>query len=151
MYDTLKLLHVLAATIWVGGAALLVFRGFRLSMNRDAGTQERLVFARDSLASGTVFAITGILTLVFGMWMVVDADGAIGWGDTWITFGFTGVALGAVLGQVFYGPQGRKLVAALESGDPAADAISRRLGMVSMLEILVLFVVIWAMVFKPGA
>jgi uncharacterized membrane protein len=149
MYDWLKFLHVAAATVWVGGTVLVVFYGMRLGSNRSATTERRIAFAKDNQAAGVVFTAAALLALAFGMWMVADAG--IGWGETWITFGFTGIAVGAALGMGFYGPQNRKLIAELEAGDPAARVRAQRIGMVSLAETVVLLVVVWAMVFKPGA
>jgi uncharacterized membrane protein len=149
MYDWLKFIHVLAATVWVGGAVILVVYGLRLAADPNASREQRITFTRNSQFAGTIFTVSALVALAFGMWMVVDAD--LDWGATWITLGFTGIALGAALGMGFYGPQNRKLLAELEAGDQAADARSRRIGMVAMAETVVLIVVIWAMVFKPGA
>jgi hypothetical protein len=72
------------------------------------------------------------------------------WDQAWISFGFGGVLVGVVLGVAFSGPQGKALVSELKSGDSAAQARGIRIGRVSVLELLILIVVVWAMVFKPG-
>lgn len=145
--EWLTLVHVLAAIVWVGGAALLVIMGPRFGMSEHR--EDRLVFARITGRVGPIFTIAALVLLVAGIWMVADTPG---WefDQLWVTLGFTGVAAGAVLGMGFYGPQNRKLLAALESGSAEADALSRRIGLVSSLELVLLVVVVWAMVAKPG-
>ena len=142
----LNLIHVVAAIGWVGGSLLLQFHGARMA-NADAA--RRLHFAQDSHAAGRFFSVMGIVTLVAGVWLVLRVD-AWEFSQTWITLGFTGVAVGVVLGMGYYGPKGRQLIAQIESGDAGAGVTARQIGLVSMAETVILLVVVWAMVFKPG-
>jgi uncharacterized membrane protein len=143
----LKLIHVLAAIVWVGGNVLTVIHGARAGASSDPA--DRIRFAKDALVSGRVFAASGILTLIAGVWMVLREE-FWGFDQAWISIGFIGILLGAILGPAFYAPQAKALIAESEAGDPAAEARGRRIGQVSTLEVLVLLVVVWAMVFKPG-
>jgi uncharacterized membrane protein len=145
--EWLKLIHVLAAILWVGGAMLVNIYGARFGMSDNR--EERLTFAKQGQMAGLIFSICGVIVLLFGIWMVADVP-AWEFSHAWVSIGFLGVAVGAVLGMAFYGPQARKLIAALESGDNAADAIGRRIAMVATAETVLLIVVIWAMVAKPG-
>ncbi len=145
-YGVFKLIHVLAAVVWVGGAAFLTIYGMRMAL---AAVSDRIAFARQALFAGRVFMISAIAVLGAGVGLVID--GPWEWSDAFISIGFLGIALGAVLGPAFYAPQSKALIADLESGDEAAaEARSKRMGMVSTLEVVFLFVVIWAMVYKPG-
>ncbi len=56
--------------------------------------------------------------------------------------GFGGVLVGALLGAMFFGPQIRKLIGQLESGDDSADETIKRIVLVSALELVVLVVVV---------
>ena len=145
-YGVMKLLHIAAAVVWVGGATFLTIYGMRIAATK---VSHRVAFANQALFAGRVFMISAIVVLAAGIWLVVD--GPWEWSDAFISIGFLGIALGAVLGPAFYAPQSKALIAELESGDEAAaEARSKRLGMVSTLEVVFLFVVIWAMVYKPG-
>lgn len=149
LQNLLKFLHVLAAVVWVGGSVLVLVFGIRLGTDPNATKEQRITFTKNAVAAGTVFTIAALAALAFGGWLVADVG--YDWGDTWITIGFAGIAVGAALGMGFYGPQSRRLLAELESDDPTALKRGRRISMVSAAETLLLIVVVWAMVFKPGA
>jgi uncharacterized membrane protein len=142
----LKVVHVLAAIVWVGGSVLALVLGRKAA---SGPVEERKVFAENSLLAGRLFSVAGLTVLAAGTWMVARSP-LYDWDQAWISFGFSGVAVGVVLGIAFYGPQGRALVAELEAGDPAADARGTRIGRAASFELLVLVVVVWAMVVKPG-
>jgi len=142
----LKLIHVLSAMVWVGGSALALVFGAKAA---SGSAEERTVSAENALLAGRVFSVAGVLVLVAGVWMVARLP-VYDWDQTWITLGFGGVLVGVVLGIAFYGPQGKALLAELQSGDPGAAARGIRIGRVAAFELLILAVVVWAMVFKPG-
>jgi uncharacterized membrane protein len=146
-FEWLKLVHTLAGIVWVGGAFLLSAYGIKMA--RGANREEQIAFARQSQFAGTLYGISALLLLGFGIWMVAD-NPAWDFDQLWVHLGFAGIVVGFVLGPFFYGPQSNKLIEELEAGDPAAVARSRRLGMVGSLETLLLIVVVWAMIAKPG-
>jgi uncharacterized membrane protein len=146
-YEWLHTIHALAAVVWVGGAAMTSLYGIKMA--RAASRQERIAFTKQSQFGGIVFPIAALVVLGLGIWMVVD-EPAWEFSQAWVSLGFLGVAVGAVLGSAFYGPQSRKLIAELEAGDPAADRRGRLLGTVGLAETVLLFVVVWAMITKPG-
>lgn len=147
LYESLHTIHALAAVVWVGGVAMTSLYGMKMA--RAASRQERIAFTKQSQFGGIVFPIAALIVLGLGTWMVID-EPAWEFSQAWVSLGFLGVAVGAVLGPAFYGPQGRKLLAELEADDPAAAARGRRIGMVSLAETVLLFVVVWAMIVKPG-
>ncbi|NQV06641.1 DUF2269 family protein [bacterium] len=147
MYDWLKFVHVLAAIAWVGGVILL---NTYAPMVMSKGTmQDKISFTKLVLFAGRVFMIAASIVLAFGVWLVIDAG--IEFSQAWISIGFTGVLVGAVLGPVFYTPSATKLKAAYEAGDDdASDALGKRISLVSTVEMLLMLIVVWSMVFKPG-
>ena len=142
----LKLIHIVFATVWVGGLAIVVIFSMRAARSEAA---MRIEFARQSLVAGRVFPVSAIVALVAGTWLVIR-EAAWGFDQAWISIGFTGILLGTILGPVFYDPQTKALIVELEAGDSNAGARSRRIRMVSIVEAAVLLVVVWAMVYKPG-
>jgi len=145
--ETYKLIHVLAAIVWVGGGTLmLVFTWRALAADRD----HRIGYARDVEAlSNRVFAPASIVALLFGILMVLDID-AFSFSQAWILIGIVGLATSVVVGIAYFGPQTKRLLAELESNDPTAEG---RLGMIAKMSVLdlgILYVVMWAMVAKPG-
>jgi len=147
LFETLKLLHVLAATIWVGGGILQTTYVVR-SARADAA--HRLGVARDMVFLGSkVFGPASGLALIFGVWMVIDRP-AIAFGDPWIVIGFVGFALSSLVGGAFFSPKGKALLAELEAGKPG-DALLKTITRVAFVDQASLLVVVWAMVVRPGA
>lgn len=146
-FEVYKFLHIAAAIVWVGGGAVATVFAARLGA---ATPEHRLGFARDmEFASTRVFMPASLLTLLFGILMVVDSD-VFAWEQAWVVIGLSAVVISAVLGMAYLGPQSAKLVAELEAGDPAAAERIRGISLVSRLDLVVLFVAVWAMVVKPG-
>ena len=147
LFETLKLLHVLAATIWVGGGILQTTYVVR-SARADAA--HRLGVARDMVFLGSkVFGPASGLAFIFGVWMVIERP-AIAFGDTWIVIGLVGFALSSIVGGAFFSPKGKALLAELEAGKPG-DALLRTITRVAFVDQVILLVVVWAMVVRPGA
>lgn len=146
MAEFLQLVHVLFAAFWVGGAVLLVVYGMAI-MKADAAT--KIAFSKMTLVAGRLFAVFAAVALAAGTWMVLRED-YLGFDQAWISIGFLGIIVGAVLGPAFYAPQAKALIGELGSGNAAAAAREKRIGIVSLLEVLMLVAVVWAMVYKPG-
>ena len=145
-FEIYKFLHISFAIIWVGGGVLgIVF----MERARRAETSQILGISRDmEFASNRVFAPAAMLTLLFGILMVVDFDGYT-FSQTWIIIGLTAVGLSIVLGAGYLGPQSTKLVKELEAGDPGATDRLDRIARVSYVDTAVLLIAVWAMVTKP--
>ena len=142
-----RILHLLSAMVWVGGSVITQVFGARIGRSGDQA--QTLVFARGAAAATRVLSIAGLSTAVWGILLVVEVD-FFEFDQAWIVLGFGGVLVGALLGAMFFGPQIRKLIEQLESGDDSANETIKRIVLVSALELVVLVVVVWAMVVKPG-
>ena len=151
MYDVLKFLHVAAAFVWLGsGVGLVALMG---TMTRAGDRATLMSVTRHLEVLGPrLFGPAAMSTLIFGVLTVLVGDG-IGFTDTWIVIGFVGVAISLVIVVVSTGVN-KNLMAAIEQHGPehpdAAAAMSRT-RMLNYIDLVVLFVVVWAMVFKPGA
>jgi uncharacterized membrane protein len=141
------LLHILSAMVWMGGSVMTQIFGARAQRSGD--TARRLVFAKDAAIAGRVLTIAGVSAAVWGVLLVIEID-LYEWEQAWIGVGIFGVLVGALLGARFYAPQTRKLISQLEAGAAEAAATLKRIVLVSRIEIVVLAVVLWAMVTKPG-
>jgi uncharacterized membrane protein len=148
-YEFLKFVHIVMAVIWVGGALAIQILaakiqkesdGLRLaSLSRDAGFLGERVFAPAS----------GIL-LIAGILMVIDA-----WefGDTFIIIGLIGWAATLVTGLFFLTPESKRVAGLMEQrgpSDPEALAGVKRLLAIARIDAIVLILVIFNMVVKPG-
>lgn len=146
-FEIYKFLHVTTAIIWVGGG---IFGAILTRRALGASAAHRLGIARDlAFVSRRVFAPASILTLVFGVLMVLDAD-AIEFEQAWIAIGLGAIIVSIAIGAGFLSPQSAKLVDELETGEEKAMDRLRRVATVSRVDLLVLLVAVWAMVAKPG-
>ena len=149
--EILKLVHVVAVIIWLGGSFMLGFILEKAQASEDEATVLGITKMAEFIGKA-VFNPAGIITLLAGIWLVIEAD--YEFSEAWISIGFLGVALGAILGMAFY----PKALKAVQDGIEADGLLGndtlgalRKLRLVSTIEWLLLIMVVGAMVFKPGA
>jgi len=148
-YELFKFLHIAGAIIWLGAGVGLAFLWRRLARAGDAGSL-RAFEAQNSAMGKFLFGPATLLTLAFGVAMVVDSP--IGFEEFWILIGFGGFIASGVAEGVFAGPAGKRFMAAAEEhglDSPTAQAARRRVSLAGNIELLILFAVVWAMVVKP--
>jgi hypothetical protein len=149
VYNIWQFLHVLSAVIWVGAATLSVFLSIRFGGLKDdpiAGPASGLV----EKTSVPLFIVSSLGTLITGL---ILAFGWIGFGPLWIKIGLVGVIASIVVGIAYFRPHGEKLEAAMQAtgpNDPQVRSMIQQAQIVSIAEIVVLAIVIWAMVVKPA-
>jgi uncharacterized membrane protein len=147
LFETLKFIHVLFAVTWVGGGIFLVVTVMR---SRGGPLAHKLAMARNIEVAGRIFMISGIVVLAMGIWMVLDTS-AYEFSQAWILIGLIGLLASALTGGRFFDPQAKALIAEYEAGDEAAgDARTARILRVAYLDQILLLVIVWAMVVKPG-
>lgn len=150
MYNVLQFLHVAAAIVWIGsGVGLVALMG---TMTRAGDRATVMTVSRHLETLGPrLFGPAAMGTLIFGILTVLVSD-SIDFTDTWIVIGLVGVAISLVIVGISNGVN-KKLTAAIEQHGPdhpdAAAAMSRT-RMLNYIDLVVLFVVVWAMVIKPG-
>ena len=150
-YEFWKFLHVCFAVLWVGGGAMMQFFALRALASKS---NERVVqFAADVEWIGgrllTTFSAGALLT---GIALVVNAP-YWGFGDDWIVIGLVLFAVTFVAGAAFFGPEaGRisKLAAAEGSDSAVVQARIRRVLVLSRIDLVVLFLIVFDMVVKPS-
>lgn len=149
LYETLLLVHILAALVWVGGGFMLVLLAYRAERAEDEVAMAYVVGQGDKLAN-KVFVPAAVTTLVMGILLTID--GPWSFGDLWIVLGLVGYAVSFVVGIGFIEPEGKRIHAAMEAGQPARGEFHiRRINVVSRMELAVLYVVVAAMALKPTA
>jgi uncharacterized membrane protein len=150
-YDFLKFMHVNSAVIWVGGAAMFQFFALRAMA---AGTGERLVaVAKDIEWIGVrVLIPSSAAAFLFGLGLVWNAS-FWGFGDDWIVIGLVLFALTFLAGVLFFGPEaGRvsKLIDAEGHESAAVAARTKRLIVLTRIDLVILFLLIFDMSVKPS-
>jgi hypothetical protein len=135
VYDTLLFLHVLSA--FALAATIVIFSAFAIGM----ATEARLL-----VVGNVLWAIGGLGTLVFGVWLALYVDGYELW-DGWIIAAIVLFAIATELGrraQVGYTP------AAGSAGTVAVGA-DRQAALMHWLRSLVVLALLVVMIYKPGA
>lgn len=148
-YETLVFLHVVAAAVWVGAGVLMTVLLTQVVRSGDEGLV-RAYARQGTLIGPAVFAPAAIALIAFGLWAAIDLDWDLG--ATWITIGFIGWGVGFLLGVGYHGPAGGRLKRAIaEEGarGPGAGRLLRQELAVSVFEVALMILVVWAMVAKP--
>jgi uncharacterized membrane protein len=150
-YDVYLLLHVVSATVWLGGGLTLSVLGTRIAKQRDAARMAS--FARDAEWIGNhVFVPASALVLVFGFLMI--HAGFPSFDQLWIQLGLGLFGVTALTGSLFLGPQAGKIAKLIEQfGEESAEVQEqiRRVLLVSRLDLLTLYSIVVVMVAKPTA
>ena len=151
VYNWIKLIHILAAIVWVGGGIFIQIYVTRLKRAND---QARLMaFAKDVEKLGTmVFFPSSVIVLIMGIVMVWYSPA---WEITqlWVILGLLGIANTIVVGAVFLGPEAGRIAAIASERGPDDPEVVRRTGRlfaISRYDLAVLVLVVVDMVVKPG-
>lgn len=151
LYPWLVLLHVLAAMLWIGGSVALNVLGTRARASGDPAS--RVEFVRSlSYVGPRVLAPSVAAVIVFGAWMVLT-NGAWSFGQPWILAGLALWLVSLLFGGVYLGRVGIQMQRAVETGGGDAPDTRQLLGrwiLGSRVLLLLLLVIAWDMVFKPG-
>lgn len=150
--EILKTIHVLAAVVWVGGAAASQFYAIRIQRSGDPA--RLAAFGKDAEWVGMrVFMPASILVLLLGIWMVVRVE-FYAFGDAWILIGLGGILFSALVGSLFLGPESGRLGKLIEAEGPENPEVQRRMSrlyLVSRIELAILLLVVVDMVVRPGS
>lgn len=146
----LQLLHVLAATVWLGGGLVMVLVAARTRSSSNA--QAMAAFARIIPFVGIrVLAPAMVLLLATGLAMVL-ISAAWSFTQPWVLSGLGLFAIAFLVGALFMSRAGIRLDRAARGDGPQAELPSLlRSWLLGYSVILaVLLVAMWDMVFKPG-
>ena len=150
-YEVLKFLHVAAVIAWVGGAVALTVLQARL---RGVGDRATLMgVGRQMETMSKIYYIPlAATTLITGILLVATTDG-LSFGDPWVVIGIAGIAVTIGIGLGLIAPTGKRLVDASQATPPdgaALASLSQRMTTLTIVNIIILFFVVWAMVTKLG-
>lgn len=149
IYTTFEVIHVIAATAWVGGAVFHLFASMRLVGSPPAVMDRWARFGDE--AGRRFYSPAAMVTLLAGVGMVLV--GNLSWGEPLVSVGFLGVilSLGIAFGRIR--PTALAMIAELdaERPDPVRLAeLGGRIRLASTANALVLLVVVAVMVVRPG-
>ena len=148
-YTLFKSIHVVAAAIWVGGAAMIQAYAFRILRTGDGKRQAE--FSKDTEVVGMrVFIPSALILFLAAIGMMVNLNWS--WNQNWIVLGLIAFGLSFALGAGFLGPEGGRIAELIEQQGPESPAVKariRRILTISRCELIVLLTVIVNMVVKP--
>jgi uncharacterized membrane protein len=146
----LHFLHVLAATVWVGGGVVLSLIAVRARSSSDpraiGGFARLLPYVGLRVLTPAV-----VIVFVTGMWMVL-AGPEFNLSQAWVLAGLGLFAVAFLIGAVYMSRIGIQLdrAARADSGDPGLRALLDRWIAGYGAVLVILIVAVWDMVFKPG-
>jgi uncharacterized membrane protein len=148
-YEAWSFLHIAAAIVWIGGAVTAQL--FGALAQRSGDPARNAAFGRDVYWVVTrVFMPTSVIVLLTGF--ALKADGSWSWGEPFIWVGLVlwAVVAGLAFGYVTpsLGRVGRQIAA--EGPSPELLARANRLVVFARVLIVVLVIIVFLMVVKPG-
>ncbi len=149
-YELLTFVHVGAAVVWVGGAAMIQFFALRaIARNEPLGLVQ---FTRDVEWVGNRVLLPSALTVVvFGFLLIWDGPWELGM--TWVWLSLVIYAISFVAGLFVLQPMAKKIGGLIEAEGPESGAVQAQIGRlfwVSRIDLVLLFAIVFLMVTKPG-
>jgi uncharacterized membrane protein len=151
LYEFLLFAHIAGAVVWVGTATAMQLFAYRALRADDTDRLANVASDIEWIGSRILVPVS-LLTFLLGLWLVIEGDG-IGFGDDWIVIGLVLFALTFLAGAAFFGPEsGRiaRLVSLHGAGSPDAQSRIRRILILSRIDLVLLFLIIFDMAVKPS-
>jgi uncharacterized membrane protein len=148
-YEALLFLHILAATVWIGGGIAIQFIALRAEQTCNGPFMQALGDSSDWLAK-RLFIPASLATLVLGILLTIE--GPWTFDILWLDLGFLGFALSFLTGILFLKPEGERIGRAIAAHGPeSAEARHhiRRIMVVERVQLVILVLVVGAMTIKP--
>lgn len=148
-YDVYKMIHVVAAVVWVGGGATLVVLALLIQRENDPGALAAFGQRVEFIAT-RIFIPASLVVLVFGILMMLNGD--LDWGQFWVIAGLVGFAATFLTGIAFLSPQTKRFNALVEekgAESPEAQAALGKLLLVGRFDVALLLLVVADMTAKP--
>jgi uncharacterized membrane protein len=148
-YEFLFLLHIFAVIVWLGAGFTMDLLFLRAERTKNPAEMGKIGELQEWLVP-RVFIPSGLLTLVLGILLVWDGPWSLG--DLWVAIGLVAWIASFGVGFLFIRPQGEKMKEIVAQYGPTsveAQRQGRRLGVVSRVQLLALFLVVVDMVLKP--
>ena len=150
-YELLLFLHLGGAITWLGGGVATQFFALRALA---AGDSRRIaaIAADIEWVGSRILSTASLLTLIAGLALVWESD-AWGFGDDWIVIALVLFAVTFLAGIGFFGPEAGRisaLVATEGAESPAAQARIRRILILTRIDLVLLFLIVFDMAVKPS-
>ena len=148
-YEILLFLHIAFAILWLGSGVCLILLAGRADKSRDPVRIKQIVDDAEWVANRLIIP-SSLAVFVLGIVLVVD--GPWTFDMLWVVLGLLGFAATFVTGVFFITPQTKRIGATMERDggmSPAAIEQVRKLFLISRIDLVVLFSVVFDMALKP--
>ena len=149
LYELLLFLHIAAAVIWVGGGAMIQFMALRVLAKNDSLALADFAAGVEKVGNRALVP-AALIALLAGFGLVWESDF---WtiGDDWIVIGLILFAITFIAGAGFFGPESGRINKLVQAdGAVAAGPRIRRLLVLTRIDLIVLFLLIFDMTVKPS-
>ena len=146
-YTFLLFVHVSMAIVWIGGGLMMQLFGVRASMS---GEPARMAAVGEDIEwiANRLFIPASLLAFLTGILLVVESD-FYGFGDDWIVIALVLYATTFLAGLLFLGPESGRIGKLNAERSPDAGPRTLRLIMMSRLDLVLLFLIVYDMTVKP--
>lgn len=149
MRQVLLIVHIAAAGAWLG-ANFVQIAGQRMMATKPPDARAAWYRVTGALA-GPLYIPAGVLLVVTGVWMVLSI-GAYSFADAFVIIGLAVIVVGAVLGNVVFGPRSEAAAQAVETGDDSRlREATGKLTTFGVIDTLLVLFAITVMVLRLGA
>jgi hypothetical protein len=111
-------------------------------------------FAKDAEFVGNrIYLPSSIILLVSGIFTIHESSGAWSYDQTWVQIGLAMILVSIAIGAGFLGPEAGRIARAIEQHGPGSGQARHhidRIFLVSRFELVLLLLVVFDMVVKPG-
>jgi uncharacterized membrane protein len=150
LYEFLLFAHLTFVSVWVGTDAVIQVFALR---SFAAGPRRTAELMGDVEWLGTrILTPSALLVAALGVWMVLE-EAAWEFSQFWVSAGLAVFLASAIAGAGFLGPETGRISRLMDERgpeDPGVQSRIRRVLLVSRIELVLLIVVIFDMVVKPG-
>jgi hypothetical protein len=147
----LLLAHVIGGAMLFGGHVYI--ESLVASAGRTKNSVDYMtVMMSVSTAADRVMGVASVITLVFGVWLVIDSP-VFGFEELFVTIGFVGIIAAFAVSIFMMGPRFKMIKAIVaDNGMGDASAVEKMKSMVTLIHVQTLIVAIAfiVMVLKPG-
>jgi len=147
-YTALKVIHILAAVLWLGGATMLAVLAIRA--RRRSGEALVAIFRDVALLARRIFVPASLVLVVTGFGLLATGDLPY---ELWVILALVGWAITFLAGLLILTPQVKRAESLLEEHSPTSEAALgqvQRVLTLARLDLVVLTLVVLDMVVKPG-
>jgi uncharacterized membrane protein len=148
IYEILKLLHISGAIVWIGAIITLEYLFTQAESARDAQGIRRLI-SFNAWLTKRLYVPASLSTIIFGVLATWQA-----WQFTsfWVLLGLVLYVIMFLMGVTYFSPQAERIMKMYEEGgddSPVARAAVRKYMLLERLDMVVMYVALVDMVFKP--